>query len=83
MNDKAETLGAIIISGAAGQKTENKISEHLQRSGRGDLSRLWSPAKLRWRRKDDDDDDPPPCPAVIAPFPRLPPLGAEAALEAA
>ena len=37
-----------------------------------------------WRRRDDDDDDdPPPCPAVIAPMPRLPRFGAEAALEAA
>jgi hypothetical protein len=43
----------------------------------------WLPPAFRWRRSDDDDDGPPPCPAVIAPFPRLPPLGAEVGLEAA
>jgi hypothetical protein len=44
---------------------------------------VWLPAVLRWRRNDDDDDDPPPYPAVVAPFPRLPPCGAAADLEAA
>jgi len=43
----------------------------------------WIQAVRRRRPPDDDDDDPPPCPAVIAPVPRLPPFGAELALEAA
>ena len=45
--------------------------------------RGWFQGVFRGRHSDEDDDDPPPCPAVIAPFPRLPPSGAELDLEAA
>ena len=63
-------------------ETDNtRLNELCPRSKRNS-SRKWLPTVLRRQRRD-DDEDPPPCPAVIAPFPRLPSSGAENALEAA
>ena len=83
MKDEGEILDAVKILDAVDPKTGNPMPEQFKQGGGGDRFRSWLPVMYRWRHRDDDDDDPPPCPAVIAPFPRLPPFGAEVELEAA
>jgi hypothetical protein len=83
MKNKDEILDSVKILDAVQPNTGHSMPEQFKRSGGGDRSRSWLSVRYRWRHRDDDDDDPPPCPAVIAPFPRLPPFGAEAELEAA
>ena len=83
MKDTDETLDAIKISDAADLGIRYPTPEDCKLGQGRDPSGPWMLAMFRRGRRDDDDDDPPPCPAVIAPFPRLPPLGAEAELEAA
>jgi hypothetical protein len=63
-------------------ETDNTQLNELRPRSKRNSSRQWLPPILRRQRRD-DDDDPPPCPAVIAPFPRLPSSGAENTLEAA
>ncbi len=83
MKDKGGILDLVKVSGAVDGRIGHPVTDHLEQGSGGDPFRPWLPA-LFWRRhRDDDDDDPPPCPAVITPFPRLPPFGAEAELEAA